>query len=78
MSLAGTPGRPGFVELRALSWRIFIHVLEYPLTLSRLAGVRLGAFSIILVGNQIDALMFVKGPDDVSVDAVPGGCGAVL
>lgn len=39
--------------LRALSWRIFIHVLEYPLTLSRLAGVRRGAFSIILVGNQI-------------------------
>ena len=40
-------------ELRASSWRIFIHVLENPFTLSLLAGVRRGAFSIILVGNQI-------------------------
>jgi hypothetical protein len=29
MSLAGTPGRPGFVDLRALSWRTSIHALEY-------------------------------------------------
>jgi hypothetical protein len=49
-------------ELRALSWRIFIHVLEYPLTLSRLAGVRRGAFSIILVGNRIaDYVLSVDG-----------------
>jgi hypothetical protein len=38
--------------MRALSWRIFIHVVEYPLTLSRVAGVRHGVFSTILVGKS--------------------------
>jgi hypothetical protein len=31
-------------ELRALSWRISIHALEYSLTISRLAGVCRGVF----------------------------------
>ncbi len=38
-----------------------MHELEYPLTLSRPADDRHEGFSVVLVGNQIDALMFVKG-----------------
>jgi hypothetical protein len=53
MSFADAPGTPGFAELRALSWRISIHALEYSLTISPLAEVHRGVFSIILVGNQI-------------------------
>jgi hypothetical protein len=40
-------------ELRALSWRISFHALEYSLTISRFTGARRGVFSIVLVGNQI-------------------------
>jgi hypothetical protein len=40
-------------ELRALSWRISIHALEYSLTISPLYGSPPWSISIVLVGNQI-------------------------
>jgi hypothetical protein len=40
--------------------RIFMHEVEYSLALLDLADDRRAAFSIVVVGNQIDASMFVK------------------
>jgi hypothetical protein len=43
--VARLAGMPAHAELRALSWRISIHALEYSLTISPLYGARRGVFS---------------------------------
>jgi hypothetical protein len=52
IGLFRAPASPGSAELRALSWCISIHALEYSLTISPLYGSPRGVFSIVLVGNQ--------------------------
>jgi hypothetical protein len=54
-----------------------MHEMEYSLMLLPLAGNCRGAFYIVLVGNQIDALMFVKGADGISEGVVSGYCGVL-